>query len=201
MYVACAHIACAHPFRFPGVCCCFSEFLVGSASLRFPEVLRSLVSAATYGWEFPTVVLVPESQLNSQPRSLPRRLKTASELHRWTKYWITSWCFNSAPKAASLPCYLQCGDFGWFCSWAGKGRLCSLTRPGCCCRWWQSIYSVLLTDCQSSDMVLYYLFLWGGGIGWDSLAAFWKVIWHAGLLEILQDLHFQAFRVYSCAPW
>lgn len=112
MYVACAHIACAHPFRFPGVCCCFSEFLVGSASLRFPEVIRSLLSAATYGWEFPTVVLVPESQLNSQPRSLARGLETASELHWWKKYWITSWCFNNAPKATSLPCYLQGGDFG-----------------------------------------------------------------------------------------
>lgn len=158
-HIACAHITCAHPFRFPGVCCCFSEFLVGSASLRFPEVLRSLVSAATYGWEFPTVVLVPESQLNSQPRSLVGGLETASELFWCKKYWITSWCFNNAPKATSLPCYLQGGDFGWFCSWAGKGRLCFLTRPGSCCRWWQSIYSVVLTDCQSSDMVLYYLFL------------------------------------------
>lgn len=139
MYVAWAHIACAHFFRFPGVCCCSSEFLVGSASLRFPEVLGSLVSAATYCWEFPTVVLVPEAQLNPQLRSLARRLETASELHWWTKYWITSWCFNNAPKATSLPCYIQCGDFGWFCSWAGKGRLCSLTRPSSCCRWWQSI--------------------------------------------------------------
>lgn len=111
-HIACIHIACVHPYRFPGVCCCFSEFLVRSASLRFPEVLRSLVSAATYCWEFPTVVLAPEAQLSPQPRSFARRLETASELHWWTKYWITSWCFNNTPKATSPPCYLQCGDFG-----------------------------------------------------------------------------------------
>lgn len=85
-HIACAHIACVHPYRFPGVCCCFSEFLVQSASLRFPEVLRSLVSAATYRWGFPTAVLAPEAQLNPQPRSFAGSLETASELHWWTKY-------------------------------------------------------------------------------------------------------------------